>query len=176
MRGPVLAAAIAMAALAASAPATPRADSGIAAGVASPAADAVGWMVGTWDVEAETLNDSPARGTSMVRLLHDGAWIEIRDSYPGGTQRVGYLGYDDASEKWQSISVDARGNATVTLADGWDGDHIVLEGDASAIGLSVRRRQIVTRVSACEYRVSNEQWLEGAWRPVDRYRYVRRAQ
>lgn len=181
MRGFARAAAIAMAALAVSAIARAAqpgsADPESAAGVARPAAraDAVGWMVGIWDVEAKAADASSARGTSTVRSLDDGTWLEIRDTYPDGSQRIGYLGYDDASEKWQSVSIDAHGKATVTLADRWEDDHIVFEGDASVVGLAVRRRQIVTRVSAREYRVSNEQWFDGAWRPVAEYRYMRPA-
>ena len=177
MRGFAHAAVIAIAALAVPAAADSQPPPTGAAGVAPPSAQAgaVAWMVGAWEVEAKAANDSRARGTSVARSLYDGMWIEVRDTYPDGSQRVGYLGYDDASEKWQSISVDARGTAIVTLADRWDGDHIVFEGDAGASGLPVRRRQIVTRVSAREYRVSNQQWVDGAWRPVDDYRYVRPA-
>ena len=153
-------------------------DPALSARIGQPAAEMqeVGWMIGTWDVFAIVEGgDAPAeRGTSIVSPLFEGTWLEIRDSYPTGTQDIGYLGYNPAQRRWISVALDSLANANRTYAEGWDRGHATFEGDVVIVGVPAHLRQTIERRSSDEYVVTNEELVDGSWRRLDRYRYVRR--
>lgn len=145
-------------------------------GQAAPQMGEVQWMIGTWEVTSEIEGRSDAEtGTSIVAPVLGGAWLEIRDTYPGGTQDVGYLGYSAAEGGWTSVAIDATMNANRATARGWENGRIVFEGDFLIIGLPTHLRQTVEKVSDDDYRVTNDELVDGNWVRLDSYRYRRRA-
>jgi len=152
------------------------ADPALAARLGQPADEmrAVADMAGIWDVTAEVAS-SPDRGTSVITPLFGGLWLEIRDTYAAGTQDVTYLTYDPASARWTSISIDSLANANIGHAKAWMGDALVFDVDATVLGLPAKLRQTMTRNGPNEYTIRNEEWLDGGWKLLDGYRYVRRA-
>jgi hypothetical protein len=147
-------------------------------GKPAPEMAKLAWLVGAWNVESfvESAPDKAAeRGISLVRTVHDGAWLEVRDDYPGGTQDMGYIGYSAVAKHWTNVSIDSLGNANVATSKGWDGDKLVFEGDFLILGEKAHLRQTLTRVGPDEYHIDNEELLAGGrWKRLDRYRYTRR--
>ena len=152
----------------------------LAAGLGKPAPEmaALDWLVGEWDVEATVeamAGRAPERGTSVVTRLYGGVWLEIRDTYAAGTQDVGYLGFSAATGHWSIVSLDSLGNLNTAMSQsGWQGDQMVVEGDFLILGVRAHLRQTVTKVSADEYRLVNEELVGGTWKRLDNYRYTRK--
>lgn len=156
-------------------------DPALAAGLGKPGPEmqSVQWMVGTWDlvatVQAGTEIRAPEHGTSVWSATLNGTWIEMHDSYPGGTQDIGYVGYSPVTKHWTSIGLDSAGNAVVTHSAGWTGDAFVFEGDAIVVGEPVHLRQTITRNGADTITLTNEERLsDGSWKLLDTYRYTRK--
>jgi len=150
------------------------ADPKLAASLGKPAPQmaALGWMVGRWEVSASTAGKADAeKGQSVVTPALGGVWLEIRDTYPGGVQDIGYLTYDLVSRRWVSLSLDSLGNVNRTTSRGWVGGVASFEGRAVIVGEPARLRQVIVRRSPVEYTVTNEERLAGAWRRLDQYRY-----
>ncbi len=140
---------------------------------------ALAWLVGTWDVVAEveagTKPKAPEHGTSTVSRALGGVWLEIRDSYPSGTQDIGYLGFNPATRRWTSLALDSLGNAVTTSGTQWKNDMLVLGGDATIVGVHTTLRQTLRQLNADAYVVTNEErGADGRWRLLDTYRYTRR--
>lgn len=147
-------------------------------GKPAPEMAKLAWMIGDWNVETfvDSAPDRPAeRGISLVRPIHGGVWLEVRDEYPGGVQDVGHLGYSAVTKRWTNVSIDSLGNANSASSIGWDGDKLVFEGDMLILGEKAHLRQTLTRTGPDEYRIDNEELLPGdKWKHLDRYRYTRR--
>ena len=137
----------------------------------------VDWLIGTWDVSAhlEGRGGPPATGTSVVTPVLGGTWLEVRDSYPNGTQGLIFVGYSVVEGRWVSVSIDSLMNANRSTATGWNDGRIVLEGDFVILGVPAHLRQTVVRDGADNYSVVTEERIEGAWRRFAVYYYHRRA-
>jgi hypothetical protein len=146
-------------------------------GHAGPEMQSLAWMIGTWDVVAivEGREVTAAdHGTSEVRPVLGGTWLEVRDTYPSGTQDISYLGFSAAERRWVSLGLDSLANANRVTAAGWGDDRLIFEGDFLVLGLPAHLRQTLSRSGVDEYLITNEERIGGAWRRLDRYRYVRR--
>src|SRR3954469_18149955 len=79
------------------------------------------WLLGSWDVSAvvEEQGGPPASGTSTVTPAFGGAWLEIRDTYPGGTQNLAYVGYSVVEGRWVTMALDNLMNANRSTAAAW---------------------------------------------------------
>jgi hypothetical protein len=153
------------------------AEPALAAGLGQPAPQMrdVLWMVGDWDVTSEVEGRIGAEtGTSVVAPVLGGAWLEIRDTYPGGTQDIGYLGYSAAEGGWTSVALDGLMNANRATSRGWENGRIVFEGDFLILGLRTHLRQTVEKRSDDEYLVTNDELVDGRWVRLDSYLYRRR--
>lgn len=152
-----------------------EADPQVAALVGKPAPEmnAVMWMAGEWDVVAVAKGDAE-KGTSIVTPLFGGAWLEIRDTYPSGTQDVGFIGYDPVLRHWISVSIDSVMNANRTFAVRWDEKGASFEGDVMILGVAAHLRQVIARTGPDAYILTNEERLADGWHMLDRYRYTRR--
>jgi hypothetical protein len=145
--------------------------------IGKPAAEMaqLDWVIGEWDVVTTVDGrDAAERGSSVVTRLFGGTWLEVRDTYPQGVQDISYIGYSAANARWTTLSIDSLGNANSASSAGWQGDHMVFEGDFLILGENAHLRQTVTRVRADEYRVDNEELLGGTWKHLDTYRYTRK--
>lgn len=136
----------------------------------------VGWLLGEWDVVAEVTasSETPEHGTSHVTTVLDGTAIELRDSYPSGTQDLGFISYSPATNSWTSIGLDSVGNAITTHGHA-TANGLVFEGDVVIVGVSTHLRQTIKRESQHTYVLTNEErGTDGRWRTVDTYRYTRK--
>lgn len=147
---------------------------------APPEMKAVDWLVGEWSIEVvvRATDGSPERhdrGHSTVRRVLRGTWLEISGDYPGGSQDLGFLGFDPVTRRWKSIALDGSGNALVSSAAEWQDGRLVLEAaDAVIVGEPVRLRQTVLRVDDDRYDVLNEEpGADGGWHEVDHYQFRR---
>lgn len=138
------------------------------------------WLVGRWRVTAHVFATAhtPERteeGEAVVERVLDGAWLSLRDTYPGGTQDQGFLTYNVATRRWTSLSIDSTGNAIVATSAGWSADRMVyVAPDVEILGERVTLRQTLERRSDTEYRVLNEERLRtGKWQALDEYVYVK---
>lgn len=136
----------------------------------------VAWMIGTWDIAA-TVEGKPGKdkGRSVVTPALGGVWLEIRDTYPQGNQDTSFLGFDPATRRWITTTVDGAGTSARTTASRWQNGKLVFTGAVIVLGEQAFLRQTVTRESARAYTVTNEERLrDGSWVLVDTYRYTRR--
>jgi hypothetical protein len=150
----------------------------MAARIGRPAAEMaqLDWVIGEWDVVTTVDGrDGAEHGTSVVTPAFGGIWLEVRDTYPQGVQDISYIGYSAANARWTTLSIDSLGNANSASSAGWQGDHMVFEGDFLILGVKAHLRQTVTRVDPDEYRVDNEELLGTAWKHLDSYRYTRKS-
>jgi hypothetical protein len=86
--------------------------------------EGVRWMIGHWDVEATVFATASTperveRGSSEVRTVMKGYWLEQADTYPEGTQDLGFLTYNPVEREWVSLGLDSTGNCVVAKAAGW---------------------------------------------------------
>lgn len=139
----------------------------------------VAWLVGTWDVVAEVQAAAkatpPERGTSIVAFSLGGTWLEIRDTYPSGTQDLGFLSFSPVTRRWTSIGLDSLGNAVTTSGEGWRGNRLVVSGDVTIVGVRTTLRQTIVKQGDRAYMVTNEERrADGRWQLLDTYRYAKR--
>jgi hypothetical protein len=158
----------------------------LAAALGNPAPEmaSLAWLVGSWSISARVLVEESAgaegagkadHGTSEVRPILGGTWLEIADTYPEGNQDLGFVTYDLVHRRFQAVSLDSFGNAVTTTGAGWDGDRLVFTGDVEILGEGATLRQIFVKTSDRSYAVINEERMpDGSWRTLDRYDYVKR--
>jgi hypothetical protein len=114
-----------------------------------------------------------SRGTSSVEPILGGTWLQVRDSYEGETQDVGFLSFNPATKEWVAVGIDRTGNAITSKGARWENNRLVLlAGEVQIVGERVVLRQTLTKVSEREYRILNEEQLDdGAWARIDEYVY-----
>jgi hypothetical protein len=146
---------------------------------AAPQMQKVQWLVGTWHVEAHVFATaaSPERksvGTSTVRPMLDGAWLEITGDYPDGTHDLDYLAYDGTAQRWVSISLGYAGSALVDYASDWTKDQLEFTANRARImGVDVSLRQIIEKRSDTEYHIRNDEKLGKKWVKLDEYTFTK---
>lgn len=141
----------------------------------------VSWMLGTWDVEVTVFAtpESPQsveRGVSEIAPALKGHWLQLADTYPAGTQDLGFLTYNRVTREWVSLGLDSFGNSVLAKGAGWDGRRLILiAAGVEVLGEVVTLRQTVEKRGADEFVLLNEEKLpDGTWLPLDQYRYRRR--
>lgn len=138
--------------------------------------DDVRWMAGRWSVTAHVFKDKRvSKGEQLVEPALGGGWLTMRDHYPDGGVDVGYLTYNTITKQWISLAIDGLGNAVKATGKRWDGNKLVLTTEnAEIVGERVNLRQTITKRSADEYHVLNEERLSsGNWVALDEYTYLR---
>ena len=152
----------------------------LAEAVGSPAPELRGaaWMVGRWNVTARVFTEKAEpkesdHGQSTVEEILGGTWFQIRDTYEGQPQDLGFLTFNVATKEWIAIGIDKSGNAVTSKAKAWDGNRLALVAeDADILGERVVLRQMLEKRSDREYRVLNEERLpNGEWAVIDEYVY-----
>ncbi len=110
---------------------------------------------------------------SRATLQLNGTLIEQRDTYPTGTQDLGFLSYSPATGLWSAVALDSLGNALITRGHA-TADALVLEGDVTIVGVPVHLRQSFRRQPGGGYVLTNEErTADGSWVLLDTYRYSR---
>lgn len=137
-------------------------------------------MVGEWDVTAHVFATPKTperidRGRSHVEKILDGTWLSFRDTYPAGTQDLGYLTFNTMRKEWLSVHLDSTGNAVRATSRGWNDSRLVFViENLEILGERLTLRQTIEKRSAREYRVLNEEQVPGGWAKLDEYVYVKR--
>lgn len=141
----------------------------------------VDWMIGTWNVTARVFATPKTpervdRGRSRVEKILDGTWLSFRDTYPSGTQDLGFLTFNPITKSWVAVNLDSAGNTIRMTSPRWDGDRLVfLIENAEILGESITLRQTIEKQGRTRYRVLNEEKLaNGEWAALDEYVYVKR--
>jgi len=143
-----------------------------ALGKPAPQMAQVAWMLGRWEVVAERAGRPPGPpGVSLVRPALGGVWLEIREAYPNGVQDIGFLGFDPATQRWISLSLDSLVNGNKAVARAWTDNTLTFDGRMVIVGEAARLRQVIEKVSDAEYTLTNQEQVDGGWRILDRYRY-----
>lgn len=146
----------------------------------APSLAEVEWMAGEWDVTARVFatdktSERIDRGRSRVEKILGGTWLALRDTYPSGTQDLGYLTFNTMTREWIALHLDSNGNAVRATSPGWnDGRLVFVLEDIEILGERITLRQTIEKRSAREYRVLNEERVGGGWAKLDEYVYVKR--
>lgn len=140
----------------------------------------VSWMLGEWTVEAKVFAtqatpESIERGRCTISKVLGDSWLQLADSYPEGTQDLGFLTYNLVTRRWVSLGLDSLGNSIATQGDRWVSDRLALTAPGVEImGEVVTLRQTIVRTGQDEFRVVNEERRpDGSWVALDEYRYRR---
>jgi len=156
------------------------ADSALAGrlGKPGPEMDSMRWLLGEWEVVAQVQAGSqvtaPERGVSRFVPTLGGTVFEQRDTYPSGTQDLGFLSFSPAANAWHTVAIDSLGNAIVLEGEARDGG-LVFEGDVAILGVPTHLRQTLHRESEDAYLLINEErGADGRWILLDTYRYTRK--
>jgi hypothetical protein len=145
----------------------------------TPQMQKIQWLVGTWRVEAHvfataTTPERKSVGTSTVRPMLDGAWLEITGDYADGTHDLNYIAYDASAQRWVSIWLGYTGSALVDYASDWTNDQLeFIAHRARLMGVDVDLRQIVEKRSDTEYHVRNDEKLGKKWVKLDEYTFTK---
>jgi hypothetical protein len=140
----------------------------------------VSWMLGEWTVEAKVYAtpanpESVEQGRCSITKVLGDSWLQLADTYPEGTQDLGFLTYNLVTRRWVSLGLDSLGNSIATHGERWVSDRLVLTAPGVEImGEVVTLRQTIVRTGQDEFRLVNEeQRPDGSWVALDEYRYRR---
>jgi hypothetical protein len=135
------------------------------------------WIAGEWSYEnlVPATRCNPAyvdAGVTRFVISDDGAWVCA--AAPDGSQQK-YITFDPLSMQW--ILVIMRGSYGILRSkDGWAGERIAFAGLMTMVGIDCEWRMTWTRKGADEFGFTNEEKAaDGAWVPIDEWRYVRKA-
>jgi hypothetical protein len=150
---------------------------GQAAPPTAPADPSLGYFVGGWDIIATTPGTSEtARFSYEVRPLLSPFWIAGRGrSEELNEESTDVWGRDSASGELMRIIFAGSGTYAIVRSPGWQGERLVLEGDARSSGGVVRVRETITRLGENEFVATWEAYRNGAWSPYSVERATRRA-
>lgn len=148
---------------------------------AAPAAGSdanLSYFVGRWDISAtDPGNGSTERFSYEVRPLVGSAWISGRGrSEELGSESSDVWGRDAASGELMRIIFDGSGTYAIVRSTGWQGERLVLEGDARSSGGVVRVRETITRLGENSFTATWEAYRNGAWSPYSVEQATRRGQ
>jgi hypothetical protein len=151
---------------------------GAAGGSPSPVpARGVEFLLGTWDILAATPGtDERIRFRYEVRPLLDNVWFSGHGRSGDGTMESRDVwGRDAQSGQLIRVIFDGSGTWATMRSPGWQGERLVLEGDARSAGGAVRVRETIERLGANEFVATWEAWRNGAWSADSIERVTRRA-
>jgi hypothetical protein len=146
---------------------------------ASPKAAAerdLSYFLGRWDIVATTPGTGETeRFTYEVGALLEPAWIQGhgRSEKPGVESRDVW-GKDAASGEYMRMIFDGSGTYAVVRSPGWQGDRLVLTGDARSSSGVVRVRETIERLDEDRFVATWEAYREGAWSAYSIERVTRR--
>ena len=136
----------------------------------------LGYFAGTWDIVATT----PGSADVTNYVYEVGPWIQPNwlsgqgRSVPAGEESRDVWGRDGASGELMRIIFADNGTFAVVRSAGWQGNKLVLEGDARSPGGVVRVRETIERLGDNQFLATWEAYREGAWSPYSVERVTRR--
>lgn len=103
--------------------------------------------------------------TYIYRYEYSDNDTRITVSGPSGKSRP-LVTFDPFSNRWMMTFID--GLYGVLQSDGWQGDQIVFIGNLTMLGVDCELRQTLTKKSADEGHILNEERLpDGSWQVTD---------
>ena len=153
---------------AAAAPAPAGPGEGPAAPAARPAAPAaLQYFVGTWTVTArDPASQEVVTINYQVEPNTGGKWLSGRgESADRSIAARDSWGIDPATGQIVRFIFDSSGAYGVVRAPGWDGDRLVLTGEAHAKSGPTKVRETITRHGPERFDAVWEALVDGAWKP-----------
>lgn len=153
-------------------PTTPEPPPAAASAVASAGLD---YFAGSWIVSAKDPNTGEVTKIPYrVEPTLGGAWLTgFAESAELGFRASDMWGRDSRTGEIMRLIFDDRGVYSIIRSPGWDGDTLVLEGDAHSQGGAVRVRETIRRIGAKEFEAVWEARREGRWTPYSIERVIR---
>src|SRR5436190_1971704 len=136
------------------------------------------YFVGAWQCKGTgyAFMGTPEHKTSaMVEAgwtLHD-YWLGLRyheSKTAINAQPVDvriFWGWDEQTKKFASGAVDNMGAYFIQNSPGWDGDKLTFEGDMHGGGMTMKVRDVFTKVSATKLEHMAEVEMDGKWTKLD---------
>ena len=134
------------------------------------------YFAGTWDIVATTPGSNDVTSyVYEVRPWVQPNWLSGHGrSVPAGEESRDVWGRDGASGELMRIIFADNGTYAVVRSSGWQGNRLVLEGDARSAGGVVRVRETIERLGDNQFLATWEAYREGSWSPYSVERVTRR--
>jgi hypothetical protein len=123
------------------------------------------YLVGTWRVvSVDPAGGSDLRVCYLVQPFVGKKWISgVATSATRNFGSKDVWGYDRASGEVIRTVFDVSGTYAVVRSRGWQGDTLVLDGDARSAGGSMRVRETIRRLSDHKFKATWEALRGGKW-------------
>jgi hypothetical protein len=79
----------------------------------------------------------------------------------------GYWGWDDQTKKFAGGAVDNMGSYSIQSTPGWEGDKMTFDGDMHGGGMTMKSRDVFTKVNATKFQHMAEVEMNGKWTKLD---------
>jgi hypothetical protein len=127
--------------------------------------DSLAYFVGEWRVSAR----DPGTGETLelsyvVERTEGGAWFAGRGGASDGAFAARDMwGRDPQTGDVIRVIFDGGGTFATVRAPAWDGDRLVLEGDAQSANGVVRVRETITRITSDRFEAVWAAYRDGEW-------------
>jgi len=78
-----------------------------------------------------------------------------------------FWGWDEQTKKFAAGGVDNMGSYSIQSSSGWDGNKLTWEGDMHGGGMTMKARDVFTKVSATKVEHMGQAEIEGKWMTLD---------
>ena len=135
------------------------------AGAEAAASQELSYFVGRWHVSSfDPQTGERLEIAYVVEPTSTGAWFAGAGSTADGAFGARDMwGRDPRTGELMRVIFDASGAFATVRARAWDGDRLVLEGDALSDNGAVRVRETITRISANRFDAVWEARLNDEW-------------
>jgi hypothetical protein len=133
------------------------------------------YFIGSWRADAV----DPGTGETLtlsyrVEPTPGGSWVAgFAESGDGAIQSRDMWGRDPLTGGILRVIFNGNGAFATVRSPGWVGDTLVLEGESSAEGRTLRLRETITRVGPDAFRAVWEALRDGTWKAYSDERVTR---
>ena len=148
-------------------------------GQSNPKLKEVKFFVGTWQCTGITFAspmgpEHPTKATVNGSWTFGGAWLEIhyaevktaKNTHP--FELRAFWGYDEEPKAFVSDTVDNMGSYSIGQSPGWEGDKLIFTGPMHGGGMTMKARDIFTRVGTSQVDHEGEFEENGTWKKLDK--------
>jgi hypothetical protein len=131
----------------------------------SQSVESLRYLIGTWRV----VSTGPGGGDELrvcysIQPFVGDKWLSgVATSSASRVESKDVWGRDDASGQLFRTIFDASGTYAIVRSPGWNGETLVLNGDARSGGGTMQVRETIRRVSANEFKATWEALRGGKW-------------
>jgi len=135
-------------------------------------------FIGTWQCTGMTFAspwgpEHATKATVHGTWILGGAWVQIsyteaktaKNPHPYDVRAL--MSYDEEPKAFVSGSVDNMGSYSTAQSPGWENDKLVFTGPMHGGGMTMKSRDIFTRVGKNEMRHESEMEDKGTWKKMD---------